>query len=154
MKPDKAILIELVAEKDVPALYDLLQASGLPADGLDEHLSTTLVARDDTGVVGSAALELYGKSALLRSVVVAQPIRGTGLGRKLVEAAQATASRAGVQRLYLLTETGAEWFPRFGFTPTARADVDPAVQHSIEFTSACPDSAQAMKKDLMVLGES
>ena len=154
MKPDKIVSIEPVAEGDVPALYDLLQASGLPVDGLAAHLSTAFIAKNDSQILGSVALEVYGKSALLRSVAVAAPLRGTGLGRQLVEAAFDLAHRQRVQRLYLLTETAAEWFPRFGFTPTDRADVDPAVRASIEFTSACPDSAQAMQKDLRNLGES
>ena len=117
MKSDKTIAIESVSDEDVPALYGLLQASGLPLDGLDAHLSTALVAKVDGQVVGSAAVELYGQAALLRSVAVAQPMRGTGLGRKLVEAAQAIASRASVQRLYLLTETAAEWFPVLALYP-------------------------------------
>jgi len=154
MQPEITLSIEAVAPSDVPALYDLLRASNLPIDGLPAHLTDTLVAKANGQVVGSAALERYGHSALLRSVAVAAPLRGTGLGRQLVESAFDLARRQRVQRLYLLTETAAEWFPRFGFVPVERSAVDPAVQASIEFTSACPDSAQAMKKDLMNLGES
>lgn len=144
MKPDKTISIESVSEKDVPALYELLQTSGLPLDGLDKHLSTALVAKDGGQLVGSAALEVYGESALLRSVAVAEPLRGTGMGRQLVKAAIGQANEQAVQRLYLLTETAAEWFPRFGFAPVERSAVDPEVQRSVEFTAACPASAQAM----------
>ncbi len=154
MQPEITLSIEVVAPSDVPALYNLLRASNLPIDGLSTHLTDTLVAKANGLVVGSAALERYGHSALLRSVAVAEPLRGTGLGRQLVESAFDLARRQRVQRLYLLTETAAEWFPRFGFVPAERSAVDPAVQASIEFTSACPDSAQAMKKDLMNLGES
>ncbi len=56
----------------------------------------------------------------------------------------AAAANRGVQQVYLLTETAADFFPRFGFQPIARSAVDPAVQTSIEFTSACPASAVAM----------
>jgi hypothetical protein len=35
--------------------------------------------------VGSAALELYGSAALLRSVSVRRDLRGTGLGRRLTD---------------------------------------------------------------------
>ncbi|MBI3958926.1 MAG: GNAT family N-acetyltransferase [Chloroflexi bacterium] len=149
MKPDKTISIEPVAEGDVHALYRLLQASGLPLDGLNEHLSTALVAKEGTQIVGSAALEVYSGSALLRSVAVAEPVRGTGLGRQLVEAAIGMAHQQQVQRLYLLTETAAEWFPRFGFAPVERTEVDAAVQRSVEFTSACPTSARAMKLEIV-----
>jgi len=50
-----------------------------------------------------------------------------------------------VATVYLLTETAAGFFPRFGFQPIQRAEVAPAVQQSIEFTSACPASAQPMR---------
>jgi len=148
MQTQKEILIEPVAEEDAPALYVLLRASGLPLDGLDEHLSTTLVAKDSGQIVGSAALEVYSDAALLRSVAVAETARGTGVGCHLVEAAMGSAQQQGVERIFLLTETAVEWFPRFGFAPIPRAAVDPAVQRSIEFTSACPDSAQAMALEL------
>ncbi len=148
MKHDKTISIERVAEEDVNALYALLQASGLSLDGLNAHLSTALVAKEGGQVVGSAAMEDYGASALLRSVAVAAPLRGTGLGHQLVEAAIGLARQQQTQRLYLLTETAADWFPRFGFAPIPRAAADPAVQVSVEFTTACPDSAQAMLLEL------
>ena len=35
-----------------------------------------------------------------------------------------------------------------GFRAVARAEVAPVVRQSVEFTSACPESAQAMMKDL------
>lgn len=142
------IAIEAAGPADAPELFDLLRGVGLPVDGLDAHLSTTLVARDEKRIVGSAGLEVYGGSALLRSVAVAAGMQGAGLGRQLVEAAENRAREAGVSRLYLLTETAGAWFPRFGYTPIARAAVDPAVQASVEFTTACPASAQAMMKNL------
>lgn len=148
MQPEITLSIEAVDPGDVPALYDLLRASNLPIDGLSAHLTNTLVVKANGQVVGSAALEVYGKSALLRSVAVAEPLRGSGLGRQLVEATLETAGRHQTQRLYLLTETAADWFPRFGFVPVERSAVDPAVQVSVEFTGACPASAQAMLLEL------
>ena len=54
----------------------------------------------------------------------------------------------GVTRVFLLTTTAATFFPRFGFREVARADVDAAVRDSVEFTTACPASAVAMRADL------
>lgn len=148
MQAEKRVLIEPPAPADVEGLYGLLREAGLPLDGLDAHLSGALVAKVDGQVVGSAGVEQYGAAGLLRSVAVRESLRGTGLGRQLVEAVQERARAAGIARLYLLTETAAEWFPRFGFTPIPRSAVEPAVQASVEFTSACPASAQAMLKNL------
>ncbi|PYP00345.1 MAG: GNAT family N-acetyltransferase [Gemmatimonadetes bacterium] len=133
---------------DLPAVLELIDASGLPRAGLDNHVATTLVARESSRIVGTAALELYGGSALLRSVAVAAAVRGQGLGQRLTTAALELASRHGVRTVYLLTETAGEFFPKLGFTMIERSAVDPAVQVSQEFTTACPASALVMAKQI------
>jgi amino-acid N-acetyltransferase len=139
-----AWVIEPATTADLPAILALLDRSGLPPDGLSDYLVTTLVARAGGAVVGSAALEVYGPSALLRSVAVDAAWRGQGLGQQLTQAALAEAAQHGITTVYLLTETAGGFFPRFGFRPIDRAAVGPAVQQSVEFTTACPASAQAM----------
>jgi amino-acid N-acetyltransferase len=138
------VAIELAKRDDLCAILGLLQRSGLPQEGLDEHLATTLVAREGQLVVGSAALELYGTAALLRSVAVDPSSRGRGLGHRLTQAALGLAQQQGVTTVYLLTETATDFFARFGFRPISRSEVIPAVKRSVEFSSACPESAQAM----------
>ncbi|HLF28368.1 MAG TPA: arsenic resistance N-acetyltransferase ArsN2 [Anaerolineae bacterium] len=130
---------------ELPAILALLENSGLPPDGLSDHLATALVARADGRIVGSAALELYGPSALLRSVAVAAARRGQGLGQRLVQAALELARQRGVTSVYLLTETAGEFFPRFGFRRIERTETPQAVQRSVEFTTACAESARAMR---------
>jgi amino-acid N-acetyltransferase len=134
---------------ELDAVLALLARLGLPVEGLAEHAGTTLVAREHGGrIVGSAALEVYGSEALLRSVAVDPSCQGLGLGRRLTEAALALANRAGLSRVYLLTQTAERFFPRFGFRAIARDDVPPSVRQSVEFRSACPASAIAMEKRL------
>ncbi|MCI0395791.1 MAG: arsenic resistance N-acetyltransferase ArsN2, partial [Chloroflexi bacterium] len=128
------IIIEPAAPADLTSLLELLHQSRLPLDGFSDHLATALVARDGQAIVGSAALELYGRSALLRSVAVAESRRGRGLGHQLTQAALALARQRGASHVYLLTETAAGFFPRFGFQPIDRAHVPAAVQQSLEFT--------------------
>lgn len=148
-----AVSIDRANAEDLPAILDLLTRSDLPQEGLSDHLATTLVARAGQTVVGSAALELYGTAALLRSVAVEQALRGQGLGGRLTQAALALARQRGVTYVYLLTETAGEFFPRFGFHPIARSQVPPAVQRSVEFTSVCPASALVMELHLEGLDE-
>src|SRR2546426_4923080 len=133
---------------DLPAIFDLLDQSKLPRAGLDQHLGTTLVAKESKQVVGSAALELYGSAALLRSVAVAAEWRGRGLGQTLTAAALDLAQRRGVHTVYLLTETAAQFFPKFGFRSIARSEGDKAVLGSTEFTTACPQTALVMARAL------
>jgi amino-acid N-acetyltransferase len=143
MTPINAV-ISPMDEVDLPPVLALLEQSRLPRDGFQAHTATALVARDGPMVIGSAALELYGPSALLRSVAVVDAYRGQGVGQRLVGAALQLARQHGVRQVYLLTETAADFFPRFGFEPVARQAVDPALQQSVEFASACPASAVAM----------
>jgi amino-acid N-acetyltransferase len=141
-------VIEAAKAADLPAVLALLEASGLPQEGLADHFDTALVARQDGSIVGSAALEVYGSAGLLRSVAIDTSLRGQGLGRRLTQAALDLARRRAVSDVYLLTETASEYFPRFGFTPIDRAQAPEAVRQSVEFTSACPDSAVAMQATL------
>jgi len=59
-----AVVVDAATETDLAALLTLLDRAGLPQDGLADHLTTTLVARQDSAIVGSAALELYDSAAL------------------------------------------------------------------------------------------
>jgi amino-acid N-acetyltransferase len=140
--------IGLATAAELPAVLALVETSGLPRAGLEGHLGATLVAREGREIVGSAALELYGHAALLRSVAVAPTHRGHGLGHALTRAALQLARERAVRTVYLLTETAADFFPRFGFRPIPRAEVDPAVVSSEEFTSACPKTALVMAKEV------
>jgi len=143
-------MIDAAMLDDLPAILSLLERSGLPGDGLSDHLATALVARAGRAVVGSAALEVYGTAALLRSVAVEEAFQGQGLGTRLTRAALALARQQGITGVYLLTETAGGFFPRFGFRPIARSEVPSAVRRSVEFTSACPASAQVMSVRLDV----
>jgi SAM-dependent methyltransferase/N-acetylglutamate synthase-like GNAT family acetyltransferase len=146
--PTKAATIEPASDADLAAVKSLLDARGLPIEGLDEHVGAALVAREGGEVVGAVALELYGDAALLRSLVVRSDRQRIGLGTGLTEAALALARQRGVRELYLLTETADGFFPRFGFERVARDQVAPAVRGSVEFASACPQSARAMRLPL------
>lgn len=53
-----------------------------------------------------------------------------------------------MRAVYLLTETAAEFFARLGFRPIRRAEAEPAVGASVEFTTACPASATCMRLSL------
>src|SRR2546430_14865484 len=97
--------IAAATSADLPALLELLGQSALPTAGLADHLDTTLVARDAGHVVGSAALELYGTAALLRSVAVAPELRGYGLRPGLPPHPPPPARPRNIRGMYLLPGT-------------------------------------------------
>jgi amino-acid N-acetyltransferase len=133
---------------DLPDILTLLKASALPVAGIDEHVETTLIARDQGKIMGCAAVEVYGQAGLLRSVAVEAGRRGEGLGERLTKAALELARQRGVRTVYLLTTTASHFFPRFAFTAIPRAELDPALEQSEELRGACPASALAMRATL------
>jgi amino-acid N-acetyltransferase len=133
---------------DLPDILTLLKASALPVAGIDEHVETTLIARDKGKIMGCAAVEVYGQAGLLRSVAVDAGRRGEGLGERLTKAALELARQRGVRTIYLLTTTASHFFPRFGFTAIQRSELDPALTQSEELRGACPASALAMRATL------
>ncbi len=138
---------------DRPEIERLLTANALPLEGLDLAASSTIVALDGTRLVGCAAVEVYGRDGLLRSVCVAADYRGLGLGERLVLAAENLSRELGIEDLYLLTETAATWFPRLGFGPADRSKAPERIAHSPEYASVCPVSSAFMRKSLVARAE-
>jgi amino-acid N-acetyltransferase len=134
--------------EEVDDVLGLLAENHLPIEGLREHVETTIVARQDGRIVGSAALEMYPDGALLRSVAVAPALQRHRVGRELTEAAIRLAQERRAPAIYLLTTTAEHYFPKFGFERIARTEIPATVQASVEFTSACPSSATVMRKRL------
>ena len=142
------MVIQVAEASDLPAVRRLLETQHLPLDGIDEHVSTMVVAKKGSEVVGAAAVELYADGALLRSVVVDPMVQGQGLGHRLSDAALSIAKERGTDTAFLLTTTAEKFFPKLGFEQIVRDDVPASVQASIEFQSACPASAVVMRKRL------
>lgn len=129
---------------DYASAESLLEQSGLPREGLREHFARALVADSGGTVVGCVALEVYDGVALLRSLAVAPDRRGERLGERLAGEALRLARESGARDVYLLTQTAAEFFPRFGFAVEDRSRAPEALGQSMEFRSACPASAVLM----------
>ena len=140
-------------ERDRTAVLDLLREAALPREGLEAAGIDLLVAVDrDGALLGSAAVETHGPSGLLRSVATRDDARGRGVGSRLVGACIERARQRGLSELYLLTETAAGWFPRFGFRRVPRDSAPDALQRSPEFASLCPSSAVCMRRELAAAG--
>ncbi len=148
LPPSPGLQIDRAQPDDHLQVLDLLTRSNLPLDGLPDHWETTLVARQDRRVVGSAALEVYADCVLLRSVAVDPMLQRAGVGRRLTDAAIQLGRDRGAGAIYLLTTTAEQYFPAFGFEHIDRDAVPAGVKGSIEFRSACPASAIVMRKRL------
>ncbi|MHA1903809.1 MAG: arsenic resistance N-acetyltransferase ArsN2 [Candidatus Thorarchaeota archaeon] len=145
-------IIENARNEDYPIIVDLLKKNNLPPDGIEPHLDNFLVIRnpeqrvEQVSLLGCAGLEIYGNSALLRSVAVHPNAHGNGLGTSLVRHITQIASDRGITRLYLLTDTAEDYFKRIGFSYVSRDLIPEDVKQSIEFTTLCTESPSMMKE--------
>jgi amino-acid N-acetyltransferase len=108
------------------------------------------VIRESGQVIAAGALQRFGSSALVRSVIVARDHRGTGLGQAIVSELERLASAAQISRLILLTQTAADFFAHRGYRVIERSSAPKDMQGSEEFRSLCPSSATCMAKSLPV----
>jgi len=133
---------------DLEQLVRFLEANGLTTAGVESCYAKFVIATDEKGtLLGVAGLEMYGQSALLRSVVVEKNSRRMGHGRALVDAVLRNAKQNGVYTIYLLTESAFNYFKNLGFDLVDRKDIDEAVMASLEFTE-CRSTALAMRKTI------
>lgn len=131
------------------AFAGLLAGNGLPVSDLTDLLaSDCLVASVEGRVAGAVGLQIFGRYALLRSLVVADDQRGHGLGGELVERIESLARERGVEQLFLLTTTAETFFTRRGYTSADRLAASEAIRNTQEFSSLCPASSAFMHKDL------
>ena len=146
-----SVLLRSARPQDLAGVTRLLSEADLSI-GLPSDLRRFIVAKQAGRLIGAAGLEPYGRSGLLRSVIVAPEARGTGLGAALVERVLTNAAAEGVIDVYLLTTTAEQYFLRHGFERIPRAIVPASVQSSVEFREACPATAAVMHRRLALSG--
>ncbi len=130
-------------------LREALTAASLPADDLDEPGRTFYRFETlDGEAVGFGGYELYGKDALLRSVVIDPEQRGHGLGRNVTQLLLTRAFNEGARTAWLLTTSAASFFERAGFKQTRREDAPASIQQTKQAASLCPSTAPLLKRDI------
>jgi amino-acid N-acetyltransferase len=134
--------------QDAASIRALLESAGLPTDDLLTSNPLFVVACDNDRVIATGALQRFGTSALLRSVVVAPDLRGSGLGRTIVQDLERLAQSSRIEQVFLLTQTAQRFFEHRGYRVTDRQSVPHDVQGSAELRSLCPASAVCMAKTL------
>ena len=138
-------IIRPAQSEDVVAVEEALLASGLTTAGVRDQFGPSYVVAEANGVViGATGIEVHREFGLLRSAVVVPAWRKKGVGDALTRDRISWSRREGLQALYLLTNTAADYFPRFGFVRVGRAQVPNAIQASSEFAETCCASATVM----------
>ena len=143
------IAIEAARPADRAAIEALLQANDLPTEGLE--LAMPAADRRPRGrprrrLRDGGDLRPGGPASVrVRRTRSARDGLGPPAGRARPKKSPGTS---GVDELFLLTETAAEWFARLGYTPDGREAAPASLQASPEFTGACPVSAALLRKRL------
>ncbi len=140
--------LRAAAEADLGAIRALLESAGLPTTDLQAAKPSFTLLREHGAIVAAGALQRFGSSALLRSVVVATDRRGAGLGSIIVHELEKLAAAVRIRRLFLLTQTAREFFAHQGYRVVERSEAPQDLQGSEEFHSLCPTSATCMMKVL------
>ena len=136
-------------EAAVDRIETLLKANDLPYQDVRSKPDCFFLAYSGTNWIGCGGVETYGSDGLLRSVVIKKSDRGQGYGTKLYGELEDHTRTDGIQTLYLLTTTAAEFFRDRGYEEISREATPPRIQQTAEFTNLCPDSATCMKKTLV-----
>ncbi|PCR88803.1 arsenic resistance N-acetyltransferase ArsN2 [Natrinema ejinorense] len=145
---DEPLSLRQADDSTLPYIETLLAKNDLPSQDVRSKPECFYVGYDGDDRIGIGGLEMDGTDALLRSVVVERSARENGLGTALCEALEDTAKADGVETLYLLTTTAAEFFGDRGYTEIDRTAVPPAIQRTTEFDDLCPSTATCLQKRL------
>ena len=135
---------------DLGAIRQLLQEADLPyTDLTHHHMTNYLVARKNNhGIAAIVGMEIFGEDAMLRSLVVAQEHRGTGIGELMIAAAEKRAMALGVGTIFLLTTKADRYFATRGYVETPKEDVPAIIKKTDEFRILSPGTAVCMSREL------
>ena len=142
--------IERYSIADKRNVQVFLKSAELPVEDLtDETMKNFMVARGmDNSIIGVAGVEIHRENGLLRSVAVDPASREKGLGTLLTRKIESLAWSKGVNTLYLLTMTAADFFPKIGYQVIQRDRVPESIHNTAEFKNLCPVSAVCLTKVL------
>jgi amino-acid N-acetyltransferase len=134
---------------ELERLREALAAADLPSEDLSDAAGLFYALEQNGKALGYAGLEVHGTAALLRSVVIVPEKRGSGLGRRLVEAVLECAASMGQRDIYLLTTTASDFFLRLRFTRIDRDRVPAPIAATRQFAELCPATAICMHRLLV-----
>jgi len=136
-----------VWERD--GLAAALTKAKLPSEDIGtEGPSFWRFTTEDDVPVGFGGLEMHGRDALLRSIVILPPVRRRGAGRTIVGLLETEAALRGASAVWLLTTETAAFFEQLGYAACDRAQAPPAIRATAEFACLAAASASLMRKSL------
>ncbi|MDI9246427.1 arsenic resistance N-acetyltransferase ArsN2 [Marinobacter sp. CHS3-4] len=129
------------------ALVELLNRSALPTSDINQPGSIYFYGCHQRGkLIGCVGIQICETVAMLRSLATQEEVRKFGLGQALVKHAELNASLMGIEALYLLTTTAAEFFERLGYRHLCRQQAPAVIRETTQFSELCPSTSSFMRK--------
>ena len=150
---DPQVRLRRADAETVSSVVALLEANDLPSGDVRSKADCFYLASVENGdpgpdPVGVGGIEPEGRHGLLRSVVVRESARGRGIGTALCDALEARAAAEGVETLFLLTTTAADFFAGRGYERVERSAVPAGIRATSQFEDLCPATATCLRTSL------
>ncbi len=142
------MIVELLNDPEITQALDLLSENALPTTDLPKQQVRLFGISENNKLTGCVGIEVFGESALLRSLATSSSSRGKGLGKLLTKKVEAAAKEEGVKKIFLLTETAENFFKKMNYSVIERDFVPDEIKQTTEFSELCPSTAVAMQKTL------
>jgi GNAT superfamily N-acetyltransferase len=131
---------EPLRSDEIEAFRLALVEAGLPADDIAATGVQPFRFERNLKPVGYGALEVYGSTVLLRSIIVATDARGEGVGRAITEWLLAHAGALGAERAFLFTTNARAYFEEIGFEVVGRSKAPESILTTRQAIGLCPAS--------------
>ena len=135
-------------EDDLGEISSLLDQAELPPLESGQSLSNLIVALDDSQLIASVCLEVYGRSGLIRSMVVVPDRRAKGVGRELFRSLLSRVYELGLKELFLFPTDAKGFFEKLGFKTVAWERAPGPIRDSRELWDLSPETATLMRLSL------
>ena len=135
------------SQNSFSAAIELLKQNDLPTEDITPGTQLFVVEEDDE-VIATVAVEYDYNDALLRSLSVSEAKRGAGVGAELVSFIEDYVGRQGVENIYLLTTSAADFFSKRGYQLIDRDNVPEFIRKTKEYSVICASSSTLMKKEI------
>ncbi len=131
------------------ALEKALRQVSLPIDDLSQSKGTFFRFMNRKGEpAGFGGIELHGKNALLRSIVVPPGLQKSGYGTAITRSLLRYAEMMGAESGYLLTMEAVPFFNKLGFKAIAKSDAPPEILATPQASGLCPSTATLMVRSV------
>ena len=144
----KNTVVVYAAADEISHIESILTEVNLPKEDILPHIHNFLLLKVKDKKIGTIGLEIYEKSAILRSFAVRPDHQGKGLGLLLFDKVIELAQNKNIAEIYLLTDTAEQFFKKNGFEVFPRANVPDRLKSTFEFKAPRCSEAACMRLKL------